>query len=512
MSNVAFSQMLNDTVNEVDYLEFSQTEMNFDSLLTAWYIKNAIEQDTINFYSKGLEHHIDIQDSVVIERLKKIPTTIQLAYNDKVNAWIQSYIKKGDYLIPSVLGLSTYYFPLFEEVLDSKNMPLELKYLAIVESALNPVAASRAGATGIWQFMYGTGKLYDLEINTLIDERRDPVKATYAAANFLEDLYQIYGDWILAIAAYNCGPGNVNKAIKRSGSTDYWEMYEYLPRETRGYVPAFIAVTYLMNYNTEHNFFPLEIELPTHTDTVFIEKKLHLSQVSEVLSIPLEQLRDMNPQYKKDIVPGHIEKSPLRLPFDQTARFIEFSDSIYAYMDSIYLEDNVKVVAVSTKTKTYSTSSTSYETSSPCDDLDVTGKTALTYTVKSGDNYGFIANWYDISTADLKCWNDAYSDKLDVGDVLTVYVSTKKSNTYKNINTMSFEEKQNLTSTTIVKTSTEKLDETYIYYTIKSGDTISSIAANYDGVTETDIKNINSFTESDVRTLQIGQVIKIKKK
>jgi membrane-bound lytic murein transglycosylase D len=288
-------------------------------------------------------------------------------------------------------------------------------------------------------------------------------------------------------------------------------MYDYLPKETRGYVPAFIAVTYLMNYNTEHNFYPLKIELPLHYDTVHVSQKLHLQQVSDVLSIPIEKLRNMNPQYKKDIVPGHIGTSILKLPFEQSSRFAEFSDSIFNYKDSIYLDDNVKVITA-TSSKSTSTSTSDYTYTLPCDNLDYTGKTEISYTVKSGDTYGFIANWYDVSTTDLKCWNGATSNKIKVGEVLAVWVPTKKLATYKKIDGMTFEEKQSLSSTAIVKTSTTVLDENFIYYTIKKGDTLSAIAASYDGVTESDIKTLNEFTDLQVRKLQIGQVIKIKAK
>jgi len=514
-SNLSFSQTAPDSTQAVNTLEFRNTQLNFDSLLNEWYVKNAVAQDSNLIASKGLNHFVDIEDSVIIERLNKIQTTIPLAYNAEVKQWINMYLKKGEYLLPAVLGLSQYYFPIFEEIFDAKDIPLELKNLAIVESALNPQAVSPAGATGLWQFMFGTGKMYGLQVNTLVDQRKDPIMATYAAAVFLKDLYAIYGDWFLAIAAYNCGPGNVNRALKRvNAPTDYWGIYNYLPAETRGYIPAFIAITYLTTYAKEHNFYPMKISLPNYSDTVMITQKLHLIQVAEVLSIPIDELRDMNPQYKKDIIPGNSELCYLKLPFESATKFASLSDSIYAYKDSLYI-DNVKVIATTAKYVASTSNTTSYTEEKEevaFDASTMVGKTELIYTVKSGDTYGFIANWYDVSTTDLKYWNNTTSNKLSVGDKISVYVSTKKLATYKNIDNLTFEQKQTAASDIIVKKSVTKLDETYIYYTIKSGDLISTIAAKYEGVTEAQIKTLNSFTDSDVRRLQIGQVIKIKKK
>jgi len=517
-SNLSFSQTATDSTLAAEALEYKNTEQNFDSLLNEWYVKNAITQDSNLIVSRGLNHFIDVSDSVIIERLNKIETTIPLAFNEDVRKWINMYIKKGEYILPTVLGLSQYYFPLFEQELDANNIPLEIKYLAIVESALNPQAVSPAGATGLWQFMFGTGKMYGLKINTLVDERKDPILATKAAVKMLGELYAIYGDWFLSIAAYNCGPGNVNRALKRAGITnDFWGIYSYLPTETRGYIPAFIAITYLMNYSTEHNFYPIKITLPTYSDTVMVNEKLHLMQVAEVLNIPIDELRNMNPQYKKDLIPGNTQPCHLKLPFETATLFASLSDSIYNYQDSIYI-DNVKIAAVTAKYIASTSSSASYSDDAdydPCDAGELAGKTELTYIVKSGDNLGFIANWYDVSTTDLKCWNNTTSTKLNIGDKIIVYVPTKKLPTYKNIDNLTFDQKQTAASDIIVKksaTTSTKLDDTYIYYTIKSGDLISSIAAKYEGVTEAQIKALNSFTDADVRRLQIGQIIKVKKK
>lgn len=515
-SGNAFSQ--NEKKSTIDSALEYQTLRNFDSLLTVWYVKNSIYKDSTMVPVKGANHNIDIADSIIIDRLNKIPSPIEMTYNKEVRDWINMYLKRGQYMMPTFLGLEAYYFPFFEQLLDANDIPIEFKYLPIIESALNPTAVSPAGATGLWQFMYSTGKMYGLEINSFIDERRDPVKSTYAAVNFLGDLYDMYGDWQLVLAAYNCGPGNVNKAIRRAGGkTNFWEIYKYLPKETRGYVPAFIAATYVMTYSKEHNFYPTEIDMPIHTDTIMVTDTLHLMQVAEVMQIPIDQLRDMNPQYKKDIVPGHVKPYPLRLPVENYANFITLSDSIYAYNDSLYFRPRTRVTPpsyVATSRGSYSYDDDNFD-DSPCENISLAGKSKLTYTVKSGDNFGFIANWYDVSVQELKCWNNKSSNRLSIGEKLTVYVYTKKLKYYKTIDNMSFEQKQNKTSQQTVaksRTTNKKLDKNYVYYTIKSGDNIYTIAQKFDGVSHEDIKRINNFTDNDLRRLQIGQIIKIKRK
>ena len=267
-----------------------------------------------------------------IERLRRMPTIMEMGYNEIVQRFIDRYMGRLRHSVSFMLGAANFYVPIFEEALEAYQVPLELKYLPVIESALNPKAVSRVGATGLWQFMLGTGKQYGLEVNSLVDERRDPVRASYAAARYLRDLYRIFGDWNLVIAAYNCGPGNINKAIHRSGGLkDYWQLYPYLPAETRGYVPAFIAANYAMTYYCEHNICPMSTRLPLQTDTIVVDRDVHLEQISAVLDLDIEMLRSLNPQYRRDIVPGTTKKYAIRLPMADTGRFIEMQDSIYSY-------------------------------------------------------------------------------------------------------------------------------------------------------------------------------------
>ena len=267
-----------------------------------------------------------------IERLRRMPTIMEMGYNEIVQRFIDRYMGRLRHSVSFMLGAANFYVPIFEEALEAYQVPLELKYLPVIESALNPKAVSRVGATGLWQFMLGTGKQYGLEVNSLVDERRDPVRASYAAARYLRDLYRIFGDWNLVIAAYNCGPGNINKAIHRSGGLkDYWQLSPYLPAETRGYVPAFIAANYAMTYYCEHNICPMSTRLPLQTDTIVVDRDVHLEQISAVLDLDIEMLRSLNPQYRRDIVPGTTKKYAIRLPMADTGRFIDMQDSIYSY-------------------------------------------------------------------------------------------------------------------------------------------------------------------------------------
>lgn len=268
----------------------------------------------------------------IMARLKMLPTIIEMPYNDAVQKMIDRYSGHLRHSVSFMLGAQNFYMPIFEEALESYRLPLELKYLPVIESALNPRAVSRVGATGLWQFMISTAKHYGLKVNSLVDERRDPLKSSYAAAQYLSDLYKIFGDWNLVIAAYNCGPDKLNRAIHRSGgSRDYWQIYPYLPAETRGYVPAFIAANYIMNYYCDHNICPMLSTLPVKTDTVMLSRDVHFEQVAGVLGISVDQLRDLNPQYRRNVVNGNNSPMPIRLPVADISRFIDNEDSIYAY-------------------------------------------------------------------------------------------------------------------------------------------------------------------------------------
>ncbi|MBN1250808.1 MAG: transglycosylase SLT domain-containing protein [Bacteroidales bacterium] len=506
----AYTQPTDTIVAQTDDSE--QIESDLDSLLSLWYVKNSIVSTNNNVSEKTVDAK-EIPDSVYIERLNAIPSLMELPYNQIIRKYIELYSNRKSAHI--LIGLSDYYFPIFEQILDQYELPLELKYLPIIESALNPRAVSRAGATGLWQFMFGTGRMYQLEINSFVDERRDPVKSSYAAAKFLSHLYGVYKDWTLVIAAYNCGPGNVNKAIRRAnGKRDYWDIYPYLPRETRGYVPAFIGAAYMMNYYEEHNITPTHIKMPMMTDTVMIDNKLHLQQVAEVLKMSIEELRDLNPQYKKDIIPATGQDYPLRLPLEYSMAFLDLQDSIYAYRDTFFFNPkNTIITPAKYNKKNYYSASNYKSTYTPPSTKNMT---KLTYTVKEGDNLGFISDWYDVSIADLQYWNNIKRNTIRIGQNLSVYVPNKKAYKYKKINTSDFNQKNTVayksTSTKSAANSDFKYDAKYIYYRIKKGENLWTIAKKYPGISNTDLMKINNFTESDVRVLKAGQVIKIKEK
>ncbi len=344
-------------------------------------------------------------DSVYISRLHNIPTVMELSFNSVVKRYIEMYATRRREQVSYMLALGDYYFPLFEQALDREGLPLELKYLPVIESALNPVAVSRAGATGLWQFMLRTGKGYGLEVNSLVDERRDPHKATEAAVSYLKDLYAIYRDWNLVIAAYNCGPGNVNKAIARSGGKhDYWQIYYNLPRETRGYVPAFIAANYIMTHYIDHNICPAHAHATvTALDTVHVSERLHLNQISAVLEIPVEELRRLNPQFRKDVIPGNSKPYALVLPSDKMYAFVDQQDAILAHNSSIYHPHRLN-------TDLFLNSG----------DLSSGSGENVYYRVRKGDNLSVIARKNGITLSQLKSWNGLKSNMIGIGKQLVV--------------------------------------------------------------------------------------------
>ena len=328
----------------------------FDSLLSAYNNKTYLQ---INNDCNMSDVNPVYSPEVYKERLARIPSVIEMPYNDVVQQFIDRYSGRLRRSVSLMLGAQNFYMPLFEEALESYGLPLELKYLPVIESALNPNAVSRVGATGLWQFMLATGKRYGLEVNSLVDERRDPVLSSYAAAQYLRDLYKIFGDWNLVIAAYNCGPDNINKAIHRSkGEKDYWQIYPYLPKETRGYVPAFIAANYIMNYYCDHNICPMRAELPAKTDTVVVSRDIHFEQIAKVLGIDVDQIKQLNPQYRRNIINGNTKPSAVRLPATLVSSFIDNEDSIYAHRPEELLAKRTEV-EVNNTTSTYSRSNTS---------------------------------------------------------------------------------------------------------------------------------------------------------
>ena len=322
-----------DKQGNTEFIDFPEAmTYNLDSLMSLYMSKNYLSMPGD---CEMKDENPVFTPEEYIDRLRRMPTVMEMGYNDIVQRFIDRYMARLRHSVSYMLGATNFYVPIFEEALEAYQVPLELKYLPVIESALNPRAVSRVGATGLWQFMLGTGKQYGLEVNSLVDERRDPVRSSYAAARYLRDLYRIFGDWNLVIAAYNCGPGNINKAIHRSGGEkDYWRLYPYLPAETRGYVPAFIAANYAMTYYCEHGICPMSTKLPLQTDTVVVDRDVHLEQIAKVLDLDIEMLRSLNPQYRRDIVPGATKKYAIRLPMADTGRFIDMQDSIYSYRTS----------------------------------------------------------------------------------------------------------------------------------------------------------------------------------
>lgn len=373
-------------------------EEELDSMMHQWCVRTYLAYDSASCESTGEDVVFDTE--VYIRRLQNMPNVIEMPYNPVVRKFIDQYTGRLRRSVALMLGASNFYIPIFEEALEAYQLPLELKYLPMIESALNPGATSRVGAGGLWQFMITTGKRYDLEVTSLIDERRDPIKSSYAAARMLKGLYDIFGDWTLVIAAYNCGPGNVNKAIKRAGGErDYWKIYPYLPSETRGYVPAFIAANYVMNYYCEHNICPATTQLPMGTDTLVVNRDVYFEQISEVCKISMEELKALNPQYRTSKIPGSAKPCILRMPLEAINSFIESGDTVYTLRLS-ELNKNRAVVNVS--------------------DAPVTSKGAKTVKVRSGDTLGAIAKRNGTTVEKLKRLNNLKGTMIHVGQKLRV--------------------------------------------------------------------------------------------
>jgi membrane-bound lytic murein transglycosylase D len=469
---------------------------NMDNMLDLWYVKKEVAHaKSILSKLKDDSTATVSNDSLTILRLSNISTSIPLVYNRAVKQWIELYVEKRQRSSAAILGLASYYYPWMQGIFDKYNLPEELVYLTIIESSLNPMAVSRAGATGIWQFMYTTGKMYGLEVNSFVDDRRDPYKATDAAARHLRDLYNIFQDWGLAISAYNCGPANVRKAIARAGNNvkhDFWHLAPYLPRETQNYFPAFIGALYMMKYHSLYGITPAKITIPVSSDTIMIKHELHFEQLSHVLGLDMDEIITLNPQYKRQVIPAYVKPYPLRLKMNDLLQFMAHKDSVYAYRHEDYF----------TPLKVYENTLTGK--------TDPTLKTQNIYhTVKKGESIGKIAQRYGWSVYELKKMNNLKTNKLKIKQRLIVG--------YKSVNPVSAASNQ--TTRVTEKTRVEEKEDNKEadvaedpprpkerYYTVQKGDTFYGIAQKLRVpasklASENNIKNIN--------TLYIGQKLKI---
>jgi len=468
---------------------------NVGKLLQSWHAQYFSQTEQ---YCLDDDADVYFPDSIYRQRLERLPCIIPMDYNPTVRKCIDLYAGRRRELVRYMMGMADLYFPIFEQMLARYELPDELKYLAVVESALKPDALSRVGAAGLWQFMLPTAKLYGLNVNSLIDERLDPVKSTEAACRYFREMYDTYNDWYLVLAAYNSGPGNVNKAIRRSGGkTNFWEIFRYLPRETRSYVPLFIAATYIMTYHCEHNLCPIRTSLSMASDTVVVNKMLHLQQVADVLNLDIEQLELLNPQYKRGIVPGNITPSPIKLPVAATLAYIDNADSIGNYRVEELLAG--------------------------CEPVSLTGETAaearretIKHTVVAGENLYTIANRYGVTARDIRRWNGLGSNRVASGRKLTVRVDNggitfaarkdqKTTATAKPAATR--QTAQTVTKQpTVATSSTDNNNSKIISYTVKSGDSLYSISRKYPGVT---VSMIQSANQMDTDRIRPGQVLKI---
>ena len=426
-------------------------------------------------------------DEVYTQRISKIQSPMALVYNQQVREYIDMYALRKRGLTERVMGLAQLYFPLFEQTLDQNDLPLEFKYLSIVESALNPVAKSRVGATGLWQFMLQTGKLYNLKVNSYVDERRDPVKSTQAACEYFKNMYSIYHDWLLVIASYNCGAGNVNKAIARSGGKrNFWEISRYLPAETRGYVPAFIAVTYLMNYSAEHNLNAVPPVISFYeADTVLVDQQVSLRDVAEVIDVPLDMLTYLNPLYKRGVIPESDEPQVLRLPTNKINTYLTRLDKIFTPGPQPDMTASVE---------------------SPLTDY-ITKQIKKYHTVKKGEHLSSIADRYNCSINDIKRWNKFKGTRLYKGQRLTVYVSVKqKSQATASKKSGTPDVKTVDTSLAAAKSASGKKNgagydssgSKYTWHVVQKGDTLYSIAKRYEGTID-EIKSLNNLNSNQLK-------------
>lgn len=533
---------LKETITDDAIIFPESTETDTKAMMQNWYLRNYAELDA-NADERAVT---EVSDEEIARRLAAMPTVIEMPFNSVVRKYIDLYTTKRRSLIENMLGMSLYYMPIFEQALEREGLPLELKYLPVIESALNPDAVSRAGATGLWQFMLPTARGLGMEVNSLVDERRDPIKSSEMAARYLHQLYDIYNDWSLAIAAYNCGPGNINKAIRRAGSgkKDFWDIYYLLPAETRGYVPCFIAANYAMTYYGKHNISPALARKPIITDTVTVTHRVHFDQISEVLNIPVEGIKVLNPQFRENIIPGDIKPYALTLPSQQIYSYIISEDSILAHNADLYAR-RMTVEPNDGSTPSMTEDNTEWETA----------EVVKWHKVKKGETFSSIAKKYGVTVASIKNANGistlrrgrsikiVTTEKVakSKDEVAPDTTPTPEANDPNLRQLASDEELQQVTSTgeTFAQTpvttestdttmpavesaaevvnetptpapepkkqTTKKKTQSSKTYTVKSGDTLSKIARKH-GTTVKKLQQLNGISGSNI---QPGQKLKV---
>lgn len=454
--------MARDTITDVNFRLPDEYVANLEQNLNDWYLRNYAAYTP---QGHAITHSANYPDSIYRKRLSEMETSIDMPYNQVVRNCIDRYMRNHNNSLGAMLGRSILYMPIFEQALEEAGLPLELKYLSVVESALRPSATSRVGAAGLWQFMPATGRMYNLHISTLVDERRDPYKSSVAAAQYLKDLYEMFGDWHLALAAYNCGPGRIARAINSTGKKDFWDIYYTLPSETRMYVPLFIAANYAMTYYREHNVEPILPVKPLTTDTVMIRHKLYFEHIATVMNIELEALKELNPQYRCDIIPGSDSKPySLTLPSQQAFVYSLMQDSILAFAKKDFEAKGITEDEISAE------------------------PSPIYHKVRSGETLSTIARKYSTTVKNIKRWTGIKSDRLRIGQRLIVGwsngVPAVKSSSHK-----------------AVSSSTTKAT----YHKVRKGETLSTIARKY-GTTVQRIKKANNLKGDNIR---IGQRLSI---
>lgn len=506
-------------------------EQDTQKLLEGWYMRNYTATD--NSYSSKKD--VETSDREIMNRLSQMPTVIEMPFNSVVRQYIDRYTKQSRAQVAAILGLSLYYMPIFEQALEERGLPQELKYLPVIESALDPNAVSKHGATGLWQMMLATGKGCGLECNSLVDERRDPYASSRAAADLLKQLFDTYGDWSLAIAAYNCGPGAVNKAIRRAGldasNADFWNIYNYLSAETRGYVPMFIAANYVMTYYPKHNINPVLPTKPLVTDTIGVAERVHFDQISAVLGIPVDELRILNPQYREDIIPGSPERPyMIALPSKQVHAYLMSHDQILSYEAEKYgrrtsVEPGAVVAAAAAQDEQSEAADRDLADMAKkkvADDFSKGSPVTVTHKVAKGETLASIAQKYGVQASEIRSTNGLRRNAVRVGQMLTIAnVAPDKAEAARTSELLAQEEAADNAPAVQApaKTSSKKKPAASskgskskkssagksTTHKIKSGDNLGKIARKY-GVTVEAIKKANGMKNDNIRA---GATLKI---